>query len=138
MQRASVAQLISEISTAGKMHAWIDWASVGQKGLGPNTIDFVVTKDRNLRQCFRDLAEKYSLIVACEDDKSVVITTAEVYRAQPRLFVLPSEGKTAEQWMEELQPLTPGTAAAAQPIQAYLTPDSKFVIVRCCRPRLRN
>jgi hypothetical protein len=136
--RAPVAQLISDVASAGKMHAWVDWASVSHKGLGPNTIDFLVTKQRTLRECFRDLAEKYSLVVACEDDKSLVITTAEIYRAQPRLFVLPSQGKTAEQWMDELQPLTPATAAAAQPIQAYLTPDSEFVIVRCCRPRLRN
>lgn len=138
VNRAPIAQLISEVTTAGKMHAWVDWASVSQEGLGPNTIDFLVTQDRSLRQCFRDLAEKYSLVVACEDDKSLVITTMAVYRAQPRLFVLPSEGKTAEQWMEELQPLTPATAAAAQPIQAYLTPDNQFVIVRCCRPRLRG
>ncbi|MDX1926035.1 MAG: hypothetical protein SFV81_05930 [Pirellulaceae bacterium] len=138
VNRAPVAQLISEVATAGKMHAWVDWASVSQEGLGPNTVDFLVTQDRSLRQCFRDLAEKYSLVVACEDDKSLVITTMAVYRAQPRLFVLPSQGKTAEQWMEELQPLTPATAAAAQPIQAYLTPDNQFVIVRCCRPRLRG
>jgi hypothetical protein len=138
VNRAPVAQLISEICAATQMHAWVDWASVGQKGLGPNTIDFVVTRDRTLRQCMRDFAEKYSLVVACEDEKSLWITTAEVYRAQPRLYVLPSQGKSAEQWMEELQPLTPATAAAAQPVRAFLTPDSRFVIVRCCRPRLRN
>ncbi len=138
VNRAPVAQLVADISAASKMHAWVDWASVGQKGLGPNSIDFVVTKDRSLRQCLRDLAEKYSLVVACEDEKSIVITTAEVYRAQPRLYVLPTQGKTAEQWMDELQPLTPATAFTAQPIQAYLTPGGEFVIVRCCRPRIRN
>jgi len=138
VNRAPVVQLVSEMCAASKMHAWVDWASVGQRGLGPNSIDFVVTKDRSLRQCLRDLAEKYSLVVACEDDKSIVITTAEVYRAQPRLYVLPSQGKTTEQWMEELQPLTPATATAAQPVQAFLTPGGEFVIVRCCRPRIRN
>jgi hypothetical protein len=138
VNRAPVAELVSEISSASGMHVWVDWASVGQKGLGPNTIDFIVTQDRSLRQCMRDLAEKYSLVVACEGDKSIVITTADVYRAQPRLFVLPSQGKTPEQWMEELQPLTPATANAAQPVLAFLTPDSRFVIVRCCRPRIRS
>lgn len=138
INRAPVAQLVSEMCAANQMHAWVDWASVGQRGLGPNTIDFVVTHDRTLRQCLRDLAEKYSLVVALEDDKSVLITTPEVYRVQPRLYVLPSQGKTAEQWMEELQPLTPGTATVVQPIQAFLTPDSRYVIVRCCRPSLRN
>lgn len=138
VNRAPVAQWVAELSAASKVDVWVDWASVGQKGLGPNSIDFIVTKDRKLRECLRDLAEKYSLVIACENDKSIVITTMEIYRVQPRLYVLPSQGKTAEQWMEELQPLTPATATAAQPIQAYLTPGGDFVIVRCCRPRLRN
>ena len=137
VSRAPVAQLFSEICAANHLHGWIDWASVGQKGLGPHTVDFIVTRDRTLRQCMRDLADRYSLVIACENDESVLITTAEVYRGQPRLFVLPSQAKTAEQWVEELQPLTPATATAAQPILAFLTPDSRFVIVRCCRPRLR-
>ena len=137
VSRAPVAQLFSEICAANHLHGWIDWASVGQKGLGPHTVDFIVTRDRTLRQCMRDLADRYSLVIACENDESVLITTAEVYRGQPRLFVLPSQARTAEQWVEELQPLTPATATAAQPILAFLTPDSRFVIVRCCRPRLR-
>lgn len=138
VNRAPVAQLISDLCAASKIHGWVDWASVSQKGLAPNTIDFIVSQGRTLRQCLRDLAEKYSLIIACEDDKSIVITTAEVYRAQPRLYVFPSQGKTAEQWIDELQPLTPATAAAAQPVQAYLTPGGEYVIVRCCRPQIRN
>lgn len=137
MNRAPVAQLVSDICAANQMQAWVDWASVSQKGLAPSTIDFIVTQGRTLRQCLLELAEKYSLVIALEDDKSVFITTAEVYRIQPRLFVMPSQGKTAEQWMEELQPLTPGTAIAVQPVQAFLTPDSRFVITRCCRPNLR-
>ena len=136
VSRAPVAQLFSEICAANHMHGWVDWASVGQKGLGPHTVDFIVTRDRTLRQCMRDLADRYALVIACENDESVLITTAEVYRGQPRLFVLPSQARTAEQWVEELQPLTPATATAAQPILAFLTPDSRFVIVRCCRPRL--
>ncbi len=138
VNRAPVAQIVSEISAASKMQVWVDWASVGQKGLGPNTIDFMVTKDRSLRQCLRDLAEKYSLYVACEDERSIFLTTAETYRASPRLYVFPSQGKTAEQWIDELQPLTPATANAAHPVQAYLTPGGEFVIVRCCRPRIRS
>ncbi len=137
VSRAPVAQLFSEICAANHLHGWIDWASVGQKGLGPHTVDFIVTRDRTLRQCMRDLADRYSLVIACENDEAMLITTADVYRGQPRLFVLPSQAKTAEQWVEELQPLTPATATAAQPILAFLTPDSRFVIVRCCRPRLR-
>ena len=137
VSRAPVAQLFSEICAANHLHGWIDWASVGQKGLGPHTVDFIVTRDRTLRQCMRDLADRYSLVIACENDEAMLITTADVYRGQPRLFVLPSQARTAEQWVEELQPLTPATATAAQPILAFLTPDSRFVIVRCCRPRLR-
>ena len=137
VSRAPVAQLLSEICTANHMHGWVDWARVGQRGLGPHTVDFIVTRDRTLRQCMRDLADKYSLVIACESEESIVITTAEVYRGQPRLFVLPSQARTAEQWEEELQPLTPATGDVAQPVLAFLTPDSRFVIVRCCRPRIR-
>ncbi len=136
--RAAVSQIVTEIGAASKMHVWVDWASVGHKGLGPNSIDFMVTKDRILRQCLRDLTEKYSLVAACEAESSIFLTTNETYRASPRLYVFPSQGNTAEQWIDELQPLTPATTAAAQPVQAYLTPGGEFVIVRCCRPRIRT
>ncbi len=138
LERTAVAQLIVAMTSANKMHAWVDWAGTSQRGLGPGTIDVIVTYQRTLRQALRDLINKYGLVIAFEDEQSLLITTSQEYLAQPRLYVLPSDGKTAEQWMEELEPLTPSTVDAVQPVRAILTPDSRFVIVRCCRPRLRG
>ncbi len=138
IERTTVAQLITAVSAANKWHAWIDWASASQRGLGPNTIDMFVTQQRSLRQVLRDLMNKYGMVVAFEDDRSFIVTTSQEYLAQARLYVLPSNGRTAEQWQTELEPLTPASVDNVQPVRAVLTPDSKFVMVRCCRPRLRN
>lgn len=137
-ERGSVAQLIANVSAANNMHTWIDWAATSQRGLGPNTIDFFVTQSRTMRQVMKDLSSKYGVVVAVENERSLIITTSQEYLAQPRLYVLPSEGKTAEQWIAELEPLTPAMVGNVQPVRAILTPDSQYVIVRCCRPRLRN
>ncbi len=138
LERTAVPQLIATITSENKVHAWVDWAATSQRGLGPGTVDVIVTYRRTLRQALRDLINKYGVVIAFENDRSLLITTTHEYLAQPRLYVLPSEGKTAEQWMEELEPLTPSTPDAVQPVRAILTPDSQFVIVRCCRPRLRG
>ena len=137
LERTAVAQLIATMTSANKVHAWVDWVSTSQRGLGPGTVDVIVTYQRTLRQTLRDLINKYGVAVAFNDERSLLITSSQEYLAQPRLYVLPSEGKTAEQWLEELEPLTPFANGSAQPVRAILTPDSRFVIVRCCRPRLR-
>lgn len=133
----ATAQLISQIGTAAGFQTWIDWPGVAVGGLGPGSTDLVVTHQRSPRQCLRSLAEKYGLVVACEDEKTLWITSVESYRQQVRLYVLPAQGKTIEQWQEELQPLTPVSASGGELIQTILTPDNAFVIVRCCRPRVR-
>ncbi len=130
-------QLFSRLGNAAGLDIWVDWVSVSQVGLGPSSSDLVITQGRTLRQALRSLVEKYGLIVAVENENTLWITTPVSYRQQARLFVLPSEGKTAEQWRDELQILTPVGPTNTEPVQTYSTPDAQFVIVRCCRPRLQ-
>lgn len=136
LQATPAAQLISQICTASNLQAWVDWPSVGQNGLGYSSSDMVITHQRTLRQILRYYVEKYALVIAMESDDSLWITTPQSYRSQVRLYVLPSDGKTAEQWQDELEPLTPTGSGGIDQVQAILTPDSRFVIVRCCRPRI--
>ncbi len=131
------SQLFSRLGNAAGLDIWVDWVSVSQLGLGPSSSDLVITQGRTLRQALRSLVEKYGLIVAVENENALWITTPVSYRQQARLFVLPAEGKTAEQWRDELQILTPVGPTNTEPVQTYATPDAQFVIVRCCRPRLQ-
>jgi hypothetical protein len=133
---APTSQLLSQICSSAGVQGWVDWVSVGANGLGPSSSDMLVTQGRSARQCLRVLSEKYGLVIAIENEKAVWITTPTAYRQQVRLYVLPSQGKTAEQWQDELQPLTPIGPDGVQAVQSILTPDKDFVIVRCCRPKL--
>ncbi len=141
-QSRPVGQVLSKLCEEAGLHCWIDWASVGSVGLGPQTTQVVVTRGRTLRRILADYARIYPLRVAILDEKSVWVTSPQTYRSTVQVFVLPADGKTAMQWQSELRRLTPSYAAdnpqsaANRSVLAELSPDGQFVFVRSCLPEV--
>ncbi|GAB5407209.1 MAG: hypothetical protein Aurels2KO_54400 [Aureliella sp.] len=141
-QSRPVGQVLSKLCEEAGLTCWIDWANVGKVGLGPQTTQVVVTRGRTLRRILADYARVYPLRVAILDDKSVWITSPQIYRSTVQVFVLPAEGKTALQWQSELRQLTPSYAAddtqsaANRSVLTELSPDAKYVFVRSCLPEV--
>ncbi len=129
-----VGQVLSRVCEEAGIHCWIDWPHVADVGLGPSTTELVVTNARPLRRVLANYAQRFSLVVAMIDDHSLWLTTPQAYRAQPQLYVLPSEGLTPEQWQQKLRPFTPAGPDGIGTIDVIPTPDTKFLFVRCCRP----
>lgn len=132
----TVGPVISQICQHAGIQAWIDWAHVGEVGLGPDTTATVITSSRPLRFALHDYAEQYSLIVAIEDERSLWITSPRAYREQVCLYAVPSEGMTVEQWGQRLRGLTPARDGTVESVIVIPTPGADVVLVRCCRPTL--
>ena len=136
LQEEPVGQILSRTCNAMGIDCWIDWAHVGRNGLGPATTSVAVTHQRKLKDSLADFAETYGLEFMILDPQTLWVTTTERYRQSPRLFVLPSEGKTVEQMQQSLRPLTPVDSEGIREIVVLLTPDKKNALVRCCPPHL--
>jgi hypothetical protein len=74
--------------------------------------------------------------VAVEDERTLWLTTPQAYRQQSRLYVLQNDGSTPEQVQQQLKPLTPVTPGGVAKLDAFATPDNRFMIIRCCRPQI--
>lgn len=140
-QARPVGQIISRLADEAGVNVWFDWASLSQVGLGPSTTQAVVTYKRPLRRILADYARTYPFSIAILDGKSLWITSRRMHRSTVQVFVLPSGGETAEQWRVKLRSLTPSftkagetTAKRNQRVLTKLSPDGKFVFVRCCLP----
>lgn len=135
-QSRPVSTILPRICREANVHAWIDWPQVGAVGLGPQSTAVFVTAGRPLRNVLADYASEFSLVVAVLDEQSLWFTSNQAYRAAPRLFVIPSEGRSAEEWKSLLRQLTPtadgGNGVGS--VVAVSTPDSQFILVRCCYP----
>ncbi len=129
-----VAQVLPRVCEAAGLHVWIDWSSVGEVGLGPQTTDLVVTAARPLRRILADYASHFSLVVAIQDTNSLWLTSNRAYREQTQLYVIPSEGQSDQQWQQLLRPFTPAGIDGVGSVIIVPTPDGQFMLVRCCRP----
>lgn len=129
-----VAQIVPSICSSAGLQAWIDWPALTSIGLGPQSTDLVLTNARPLRRALADYASKFSLVVAVIDNQSLWITSNHAYRSSPRLYVVPSQGESAEAWVSRLRPLTPvaSDGFGVGQVVAIATPDTKFMLVRCC------
>ena len=136
VQSQPVGQTLSRICADAGMSCWIDWPVVGTAGLGPMTEDLAITLNRTVGQVLADYCDRYSLTAAVLGPESIWLTTQAAYRTQTRLYVFESQGKTPEQWEERLRPLTPVSATGIGRVVVVSSPDRKFVLVRCCRPKL--
>ncbi len=135
-QSRPVSQVLPRVCQEAGLHIWIDWANLGAIGLGPQTTAVFVTSARPLRRVLADYANEFSFVVAVLDSQSLIVTTNQVYRSTPQLYVIPSGGRTVEEWKSQLRPNTPAASGGvgAGAVVVIPTPDEKFVLVRCCRP----
>ncbi len=135
-QSRPVAQVLPRICREAGVEAWIDWANVGAIGLGPQSTAVFVTAARPLRRALADYASEFSLVVAVLDSQSLLFTSNQAYRSSPQLYVLPSDGRTADEWKSQLRPFTPAAdgGVGVGSVVVIPTPDEKFMLVRCCRP----
>jgi hypothetical protein len=136
IQSRPIGQEIARLAAERGIHVWFDWPALGEIGIGPVTEGVVVTQGRTLVQILGNYAEKFSLSISVLDSQTLWVTSPRAYREGPRVFVLPSQGRTAEQWMQELEPLTPLNEQGFGDLWCSLTPDAKHLVVRCCAPDL--
>jgi hypothetical protein len=76
------------------------------------------------------------VVFALEDEQTLWVTSPQMHRYQPRLYVLPLAGKTIEQWRQELEPLTPYHPDGTEALKVVAAPGGQYVFIRCCRPVL--
>jgi len=135
-QAHPVAQILPRICQEAGLDAWIDWDKVGAVGLGPQSTALFVTTARPLRRALADYATEFSLVVAILDERSLWITSNQAYRSSPQCYVVPSDGRSAEEWKSQLRALTPAASGTGDVGRVVVIPtlDEKFMLVRCCRP----
>ncbi|MCA9128471.1 MAG: hypothetical protein KDB22_15395 [Planctomycetales bacterium] len=135
-QSRPVGQVLTKVCREAGIQCWIDWANVGQVGLGPQTEAVVVTHGRTLRSVLADYGDLFGLETAFLDNQSIWITTRIAYRLQSQLYVLPRQDRSIEQWEQVLRPLTPAKSGQSiGMVEVTETPDQQYIIVRCCRPK---
>lgn len=122
-------------SEAG-MTCWVDWPSLASAQTSPGQIGMSISHGRPLQELLQHDADKYQVVFALEDAHTLWATTPEMYRFQPRLYVLPLGGKTIDDWRKELEPLTPSNPDGSEALKVVASPDGQFVFIRCCRPVL--
>ncbi|MFN3189959.1 MAG: hypothetical protein ACE361_05495 [Aureliella sp.] len=137
VQASPVGQKIAELGAQNGIHVWFDWPALTGAGVGPATTGLVVTYGRTLSQVLQAYARQFQLEVAIVNASTLLVTSEEGYRRIPRVFILPSQGRTVEQWKQDLEQLSPLNADGVGELRAVATPDSKHLIVRCCYPNLK-
>ncbi len=135
-QATPVAQRLSALCSQAGIECWIDWPNVGENGLGPGTTALAVTLRRRLENILGDYVSQFALVAAIEDEKTIWLTTPRAYRLQPKLYVLQNDGSTSEQVQQKLKHLTPISPKGDRRLDALATPDNRFMIIRCCRPKI--
>lgn len=133
-QERPLSQILPQICSEAQVHAWLDWPSLATLGVGTATTALVVTADRPLIRALSNYADEFSIVFAIVDSQTLLLTSNQAYRAQPQLYVMPSAGKTAEQWVAQLRPYTPAAGEGVGNTVVLPTPDGKYMLVRCCRP----
>ena len=136
-QARPIGQLLSRICKESNAQCWVDWGAVGFVGIGPAPRQLLITHGRTLKETLADYLEQSTLVIAIIDEKTLWVTSPKAYREDPRVFVVPSPGRTPEQWVQQYaRDLTPVDETGVGSITVRATPDNRFFIVRCCRPKL--
>lgn len=132
-----LAQSWQRLSSEAKVSCWVDWPSLLSSQVAPNELATVVAPGRTFHDVLQHYASKYEVVFAVEDANSLWVTTPNMHRVQPRLYVLPLSDKPLETWRAELEALAPlDTVSGAAMLKLIPTSDGQFLLVRCCRPVL--
>ena len=132
-----LASLLSSQCGQAGLTCWVDWPALQQVGLTPQSLVVSLTQNRPLIQLLREFEFEYGTQTALVDSKTIWVTTPREYRQTARYFVFPANEKGLEDyWRIWLRPLTPLDGAGISQLELALTPDQRFVWVKCCFPTL--
>ncbi len=132
-----VARTWQRLTAEARVACWIDWYGLQMADTNPRQKGTVITSGRSLADVLQFYANKFEMVFALEDNRTIWATSPEMHRLQPRLYVLPLAQKSLEEWTAELESLAPiNPANGASMLKLIPTPDGQFLFVRCCRPIL--
>ncbi len=128
---------LQRLTAEARVACWIDWYGLQMADTNPRQKGTVITSGRSLADVLQFYANKFEMVFALEDNRTIWATSPEMHRLQPRLYVLPLAQKSLEEWTAELESLAPiNPATGASMLKLIPTPDGQFLFVRCCRPIL--
>ncbi|MEM7477578.1 MAG: hypothetical protein AAF483_21535 [Planctomycetota bacterium] len=136
VQEGPVGQAISRVGRSVGVNIWFDWPSLAKVGIGPGTTGLITTYKRTPRQIFTNYIDEFKLVFAIVDEKTLLVTSQEGYRTQPQLFVLKANGRTAEQWAQQLEDEVPLNEQGTGALVVFQSFDGGHIITRCCWPRI--
>jgi hypothetical protein len=119
-----------------KLACWVDWPSLLSAQTPPSQTAMAISAGRALQELLQHDANKYDVVFALEDEQTLWVTSPDMHRFQPRLYVLPMSGKSIDDWRKELEPLTPYDPDGSPALKVVAAPDGQYVFIRCCRPLL--
>lgn len=132
-----IARTWQRVSADALVACWVDWYGLQMAETNPRTKATVIAAGRPLSDILQHYANKYQIVFAIEDGRSLWVTSPDMHRLQPRLFLLPLSEKSAEEWTAELEPLAPmHPTTGASMLKLIPSPDGQYLFVRCCRPIL--
>ena len=132
-----IARTWQRLTADARVACWVDWYGLQLAEINPRQKATVTTFGRPLGDLLQHYANKYQVVFAIEDAGALWVTSPEVHRMQPRLFVLPLSAKSLEEWTAELEPLAPvHPTTGANMLNLVPTPDGQYLFVVCCRPIL--
>lgn len=132
----SVASLLSSLCWRMGLECWVDWPSLRTLGLEPNTLISTITNKRPLRSILKELAFEHNLVSVIIDANTLWLTSSQSYRESPDIFIVPSQNRDLSYWEQFIRPLTPVAKAGVSKTELLMTPDGKFLLVKCCRPTI--
>lgn len=132
-----IARTWQRLTAEARVACWIDWYGLQMAEIDPRQKATVIASGRTLGDVLQYYANKFQIVFAIEDARSIWVTSPEMHRVQPRLFVVPLGEKTLEEWTAELEPLAPvHPTTGASMLKLIPTPDGQYLFVQCCRPIL--
>ena len=132
-----IARTWQRLTGDARVFCWVDWHGLQMADTNPRQKATVITLGRPLSELLQHYATKYQVVFAIDDARSLWVTSPEMHRMQPRLYVLPLAEKNLEEWTAELEPLAPvHPTTGASMLKLVPTPDGQFLFVCCCRPIL--
>lgn len=132
-----IARTWQRLTADARLACWVDWYGLQMADVNPRQKATVITFGRPLSDLLQHYANKYQVVFAMDDASSLWVTSPDMHRMQPRLFVLPLAEKTIDEWTAELEPLAPvHPSTGANMLKLIPTPDGQYLFVCCCRPIL--
>ncbi len=102
-----IARSWQRVTAEARVACWVDWYGLQMGETNPRQKATVVTAGRSLAEVLQHYANKYQVLFAIEDARAIWVTSPEMHRNQPRLYVLPLSERSLEEWTAELEQLTP-------------------------------